>query len=912
MSTLLPFIFIGLSTGAVYGLAGVGLVLTYRTSGIFNFAHGALATVAAYLFYDTTVLHGWSPVWAAALAVLVLGPLLGLFLELIARRIQGATLAVQVAATVGLLLIVQAAALLHYGSIMPRVVPEYFPDGTVEVFGAFLSYANIVTFVVTAVAVLVLSLYLRYARRGIATLAVVDDPELLALAGTNPVTTRRLAWIIGSTLAAGSGVLLAPLVPLDPTRLTLLVVSAFGAAAIGMFRSMPITFVGGLGIGVLAALCTKWFTSGPLAGLAGAIPFIVLFAVLIAFPKRKLVARPQVIPRSHPSWRAPARFQLSLAAVVLVLLLAVPGFVGFSLIHWTSGLALTTVFLSLTLLVRMSGQVSLCHVTFMAIGAAGLSHLTQGQGLPWGLALLLSGLVAVPVGAVLAIPAIRLGGIYLALATFGFGVLVQSMFYTQDWFFGTQPGGVTVGRPTAGGLGDDKPFYYLVLGITLACALMVVGISRGRLGRLLGGMADSPSALETSGTTVNITRVLVFCLSAFLAAIGGALWSANLGSASIGDFPPLLSLQYFALVIILVGRTPWDALLAGLPLAVIPAYFQSESVTNIFTLVFGIGAVLYGLTATQEVDNSRLQSAIDRLARRKARVQEPVTADEREALLEQVRAPGGVFRAQDVRVTYGGVVAVDGVSIEVPTGQIIGLIGPNGAGKTTMFNACSGLISAASGEISMDDRGLSKLSVAGRARQGLGRTFQRMQLFDSLTVAQNVAFGAEGAMAGANPVRHILSRRSERRRMEVATEHALELCGLGDLRSAHVASLSTGQRRLVELARCLAGDFRILLLDEPSSGLDQAETKVFGDILRRVVRERNVGVLLVEHDMSLVLSICQNIYVIDFGKPIFTGTPREVATSPVVRSVYLGETDSSLVVEDDSRPLVELGSGEPS
>ena len=909
MSTLLPFILIGLSTGAVYGLAGVGLVLTYRTSGIFNFAHGALATVSAYLFYELTVLRGWSPLTAGLVAVLVLGPVMGLLLELIARRIQGATLAVQVATTVGLLLIVQASILLHYGSIMPRLVPAYFPDGTFELAGAFLAYTNIVTFAVTAVVVLVLSLYLRHARRGVAMQAVVDDPELLALAGTSPVATRRFSWIVGSTLAAGSGVLFAPLVPLDPTRLTLLVVSAFGAAAIGMFRSLPITFVGGLAIGIAAALCTKWFTSGPLAGLASSIPFLVLFVVLIVFPKRKLVARPQTIPQSRPSWRAPARFQLGLGAVVLALFLLVPSFVGFNLVSWTSGLALSIVFLSLTLLVRMSGQVSLCQVTFMAIGAAGLSHLTQDQNWPWGLALLTAGLIAVPVGALLAIPATRLGGIYLALATFGFGVLVQSMFYTQEFFFGTAPGGVVVGRPNAGGLQDDTRFYYLVLAISLACALLVVAISRGRLGRLVRGMADSPPALETSGTTVNITRVLVFCLSAFLAAIGGALWSANLGSGSIGDFAPLMSLQYFALVIILVGGPPWDALLAAIPLAVIPAYFQSESVTNIFTLVFGIGAVLYGLTATKEVNYGKMQGAIDKLARRKPRVMAPVSEAEQNELVADLRAVDGTFHAQGLRVTYGGVVAVDGVNLEVPTGRITGLIGPNGAGKTTIFNACSGLITAAAGDLRMDENDLSRLSVAGRARHGLGRTFQRMQLFDSLTVAENVAFGAEGVMAGANPLNHLFVKPGQRRRVEVATEHALELCGLSDMRARHVASLSTGQRRLVELARCLAGDFRILLLDEPSSGLDPAETRHFGEILQRVVDERNVGILLVEHDMSLVLSVCQKIYVIDFGKPIFEGTPQEVSTSPTVRAVYLGEASPG-VPESDDRLLVELGTGD--
>jgi ABC-type branched-subunit amino acid transport system ATPase component len=366
-------------------------------------------------------------------------------------------------------------------------------------------------------------------------------------------------------------------------------------------------------------------------------------------------------------------------------------------------------------------------------------------------------------------------------------------------------------------------------------------------------------------------------------------------------------------VIVLVGGAPWDAVVGGFLYTLVPIYFPSSDVANVLGLVFGISAVLYGLTATRDVDYSRIHRFVDRLAGRKPKPIPTVSEPEMDELLTTLRASDTFFEASGVRVSYGGVVAVDGVSVSVPTGKITGLIGPNGAGKTTFFNACSGAISADTGDVTLDHHRLSHVGVASRARRGLGRTFQRMQLFDSLDVAENVAFGAECGMAGSNPLRHVLGRRGEKRRVEMATEHALELCGLSDFRARNVGSLSTGQRRLVELARCLAGDFRILLLDEPSSGLDPTETLRFGEILRRVVAERNVGILLVEHDMSLVLSICDNIYVIDFGKPIFEGTPQEVVASPVVRSVYLGESSTDLAEgETDSRQLVASDAGDHS
>ncbi len=235
--------------------------------------------------------------------------------------------------------------------------------------------------------------------------------------------------------------------------------------------------------------------------------------------------------------------------------------------------------------------------------------------------------------------------------------------------------------------------------------------------------------------------------------------------------------------------------------------------------------------------------------------------------------------------------AVDGVSVEAPPGRITGLIGPNGAGKTTMFNACSGLISPSRGLVTINDHSVSRLGPAARARRGLGRTFQQMELFDSLTVRENVELGAEGSNAGPNPVRHLTSSPRTRHLVRDRASDAIARCDLTELADRTAGSLSTGQRRLVELARCLAGPFRILLLDEPSSGLDRAETVRFGEILQKAVAERGIGILLVEHDMALVTDICDYIYVLDFGKPIFQGSPAEVMSSLVVKAAYLGDDE---------------------
>jgi ABC-type branched-subunit amino acid transport system ATPase component len=261
----------------------------------------------------------------------------------------------------------------------------------------------------------------------------------------------------------------------------------------------------------------------------------------------------------------------------------------------------------------------------------------------------------------------------------------------------------------------------------------------------------------------------------------------------------------------------------------------------------------------------------------------PATGADR---IAQYEGRGLELRALQVR--YGGRVAVDESDLVAPTGQVTGLIGPNGAGKTTTFNACSGLLVPSSGAVRLFGEDVTRTSPAARARRGLGRTFQRMELYDSLTVAENVALGREARFAGGRPWTQLMSLRRESHVIADAAAQAIDLCGLTGLEHRRPADLSTGQRRLVELARCVAGGSQIMLLDEPSSGLDGTETKRFGQVLRQLVLEEGSGILLVEHDMALVMEVCDYIYVLDFGVMIFEGSPRDVAESPLVRAAYLG------------------------
>lgn len=252
-------------------------------------------------------------------------------------------------------------------------------------------------------------------------------------------------------------------------------------------------------------------------------------------------------------------------------------------------------------------------------------------------------------------------------------------------------------------------------------------------------------------------------------------------------------------------------------------------------------------------------------------------------------APEGTsgLRIDSLKVQFGGLTAVGNVTLEAPLGRLTGLIGPNGAGKTTTFNAATGLQRPTAGTVTLFGQDVTGAPPHVRAQRGLGRTFQRMELFDSLPVRQNVEMGAEAALAGSNPLRQLWGRHGEAAEVAVRAQHALETCDILHLAEMQPADLSTGQRRLVELARVIAGGFRMVLLDEPSSGLDRAETERFGAILRDLV-SAGQGILIVEHDMALVLKHCDYVYVLDFGQLLFEGTPAEIMASDVVRSAYLG------------------------
>ena len=590
MNDFLPYIIFGITTGSVYGLSAMGLVLTYKTSGLLNFGHGAVCAAAAYTFYELREQHGVPWPIAAFVAVVVFGVIAGLILERIGLVLSGVHISYKIVGTVGLLVGTRALISLIFG-VDAKPFPPILPrEPAFEINDVAVSWDQLLQLGLGVGAAVGLYLFFKFTLLGTAMRGVVDDPQLLDMTGVSPARVRRSAWIIGSAFAATSGVLFAAAQQqLDVNVLSLLVVQAFGAAAIAQFRNLPMCFVGGIIVGLLQKLISKEVgTIDFLQGLDTNTPFIVLFLVLLLMPRGKLVevgqhVKARAVP---PSPFSPRLRGLGFGALVAGALL-VPQIVGTRLPVWNTAMTQVVLFASLALLVRTSGQISLCHVGFAAIGAAAFGHMLA-QGVPWGIAVLLGGLFAVPAGALIAIPAIRLSGLYLGLATFGFGVLLAQYAYNKEWMF--EAGQLETARPS--GFDSDTRLYYLLLAIAVLAIGVVIGVERSRLGRLLRGLADSPVALSTLGTNVNVSRVLVFCLSTFLAGVSGATFASLFGSVNQDSFGYVQSLVALAVMAISGRRTVTIAIVAPILLVVVPGYISDPEANLMLQVGFGFAAVI--------------------------------------------------------------------------------------------------------------------------------------------------------------------------------------------------------------------------------------------------------------------------------------------------------------------------------
>ncbi|MGB8651407.1 MAG: ABC transporter permease [Mycobacteriales bacterium] len=592
MTTFLTLTTLGIVLGCIYGVTATGLVVTYTTSGIFNFAHGAIGMIGAFTYWQLSVAWGW-PAWLSLVVVLGIGaPLFGAVVErVLIRPLQGAAVDLSIVITLGLLLFLIGAANLAWKPTEPRVLPQFFATASPLKVGDLSVSMHQVLVVAVAIAVAVgLRVLFSQTRVGIAMRGVVDDPDLAAMTGVSPARIQQLSWALGSSLAALAGILLAPLVTLNILTLTLLVINGYAAALFGQLKSLPRTAVGALLLGFLVSYLRGYAPAGSwIDDLQPAAPMIFLFVLLVFVPAARLRtsgAAGRAAP-TVPSLRESVAWAGALLAVAAVLAGTLS---QANLLIGGRAFILAITLLSLVLLVGYSGQVSLGHLTFVGLGAFAMGTWGHGSLLGVVLAVLLSAVV----GAVVAGFTARLRGLYLALATFAFAKGMDEVFFLKRLGDG---GSLDVARLHLPGIPTDSDkAYFLVCAVIFAIAsIVVLAVRRGRYGRQLTALNDSPAACATLGVNVNVTKVVVFSVSAGLAGLSGALFGGLQGTVSPNDFTVLGSLSLLLALRVGGVNTVTGALFGAIFVASFPK-IQSFVPPNIQLayLLTGIAAISVG------------------------------------------------------------------------------------------------------------------------------------------------------------------------------------------------------------------------------------------------------------------------------------------------------------------------------
>jgi branched-chain amino acid transport system permease protein len=591
MDAFLAYSVLGIVTGSIYAVSATGLVLTYATSGIFNIAHGAIGMFMAFTYWELSVNRHWPVPIALIFVVFILAPLLGAAIERVMMRgLRGASIATSLVVTVGFMVALLGLASNIWKDTVPRAVPKFFAGTKVKIFGINVTAHELITIATALALALFLWVLLNRTRIGIAMRAVVDDRNLLGLNGARPDQVSMLSWAIGASTASIAGILLAPQ-ELSVIFLTLLVVNGYAAAMLGRLRSLPLTFLGGLILGMIGAYVISYVNlQGFFIGLPPALPVLFLFVLLLALPEARLRAG-RLVGAVMP--RVPGLRRSLFGAGLLVLMAGVLAttMTEANLIRAGQGLALAIIMLSLVLLTGYGGQVSLCQMTFAGFGAFAMAKW-GGSGSIVGI--LLAGGLASLVGGLVALPSLRLQGLYLALSTMAFALLAEHMFFKTEQGFGFG-GGLKIGRLDLPGISfDSERAYFVLLAIAFAViGVLVLSIRRGRFGRVLAAMRDSPIACATLGLSLTRTKLAVFMIAAGIAGIGGALYGGLQTTAGSIDFLMLRSLPLLLLAVIGGITSVGGAFVGGL-LYALPAIVPYAWVNNLQFLWTGIAAITIG------------------------------------------------------------------------------------------------------------------------------------------------------------------------------------------------------------------------------------------------------------------------------------------------------------------------------
>ena len=909
MQEILLFILLGLGSGALIAGIALAVVLSYRGSGIINLSTGAIAMLGGYAFWALNAGKLATLPTAVALPLSLLFVLaVGAITEFaVYRPLRNSSPLAKLVSSLGVLLIAQSAMILAFG-VTPQPEPGILPTNVVHIFGAVVPIDRFILTGIVIVAAAGLGALYKWTRFGLATRAASENEAAAMLSGLSPNVISLVNTLLAALLAGALGILAASITQLDPQTLPLQIIPALAAALIASFTSFGIAVAASFGIGIMDSLiqyasAQSWFPQSGGVSLPGVTDLLAfgIIVVVLFWRGSRIPGRGEIVERRLPEAPRPqhlVRTGLICALVGAVLLIVFPFDFREALINTLIGALMA---LSLVVVTGFVGQISVIQLALAGAAGFTISHMAVNFGITFPVAALAGIAVAVVIGLITAISAVRVRGVSLSVVTLAGAVAIENFgFVNSTWGGGLAGSPVPEPRWFGLDLGPNAPFRGIdgnqpspVFGwvALICCVLLMVAVGyirRGKLGQRMLAVRSNERAAAAAAINPRTVKLYAFGIAAGIAGVGGVLYAYNFGSVSADRFDAVTALSLIAFAYAGGITLITGALFAGLlsAQALIPYaldkwfglngnwFLLVGGVLLIFTLLAnpeGVAGDFYRRTHKRPVLRAPTSPRATAVAAGQAGAPRPARAD--------LAGRPAVFRVAGLSVTFGGVHALSDVSLEVREGELVGLIGPNGAGKTTLVDAASGFV-ASTGRVELGGAALGGLQPYERARRGLARTWQSTELFEDLDVRENLTVAAKDGAARDGAAR------------DESAEQTLALVGMDWAGEAMPSQLSMGQRKLVGVARALAARPRLLCLDEPAAGLDTRESRELGACLRGLA-DQGQSMLLIEHDMGLVLGICDRVVVLEFGRVIADGPPEVVRADPRVIAAYLGESAAS-------------------
>ncbi len=613
---MLQFIVVGLVFGSIYALAASGLVITYVSTGVLNFAFGAFAYFIARFYYFLHVEKEWGILASAAVSLLVLAPFMGIFFYMaIFRFLRLSSQLIKVVVTIGLSVVMPVLAEIIFGNQeifqAPGLAPQ--PVSVYKVFDTAVTLDQVIAYACVLGIVVLGALILRFTEAGLSVRAMVDSEAMTSLSGSNPSRIAAGVWVVSMMLAGLAGILAAPVIGLDSSHFTLLIAAAFAAVIAARLRSLPVAVAVGLLMGVAGSLVQYYLPpdSEVTANIVPAIPFaFVTISLIVNIIRSGRVNEEEgvggaldraITPNGGSRLAASAdsedlypklnfTFPIILFAFICILPLI---FNSYWQGQMMTGVALAVIFLSYTLVTGEGGMLWLCQITFAGVGALASAQFATEHGWPVLLAIVMGGLIAAAIGVIIGLLTIRLGNLYVALVTLTFALLMERLVFTLQDFanFGQ---GVAIERPEFAS--TDRAFIYLGLAVFAIFAVLTVNLRRSTTGLALNAVRWSENASRTMGLSVLQMKLLVSGLAAFVAGVGGGLYALSAKQAVPLNYATLLGLVWLAVLVTFGVRSNIAALLAGIVFVLSPAFIQTvlkleAPWSNVPVLLFGLGAI---------------------------------------------------------------------------------------------------------------------------------------------------------------------------------------------------------------------------------------------------------------------------------------------------------------------------------